>query len=200
MRILLALLLCIAPLCAQAPRGLRNPGVVAALAPRASGGGGGCTTVDNTINGATTGNGPTQNSRYFAQRFTAASSATACSVVLRGAKQGTPSGNLTIAIYSHNATGNGTPNASLGSATTSISALGTTEQDVSVTVSVSLTSGTVYWVVIDDPTNGGSFSGSGFLWYYEAASSVANNSVNSADGASWSEYNSNTRFKFITYK
>lgn len=181
--------------------GLPNPTFISQILKPASGGGGGggCTTARDTINGTTTGSGNTQGYRYAAQRFTAGASVTICRAVLRLARDAGVTGTLTVRLYSHNATGNGTPNTSLGSGTLSIGGLGTTEGDGEITgLSVALTSGTIYWVVIDDPTNGGNFSG-GTIWYWEAASAVANNMVYSSDGTTWTELNNNTRFKFILY-
>lgn len=184
---------------AQAQMNITRPGFVAGVLKPASGGGGGCTTARDTINGTTTGSGNTEGYRFAAQRFTAGASTTICRAVLRLAKSAGKTGTLTVAIYSHNSAGSGTPNASLSNGTLSIAALGTSEGDGEITsLSASLTSGTVYWVVIDDPTNGGGFDG-GTIWYYEASGAVANNMVYSSDGSTWSELNNNTRFKFILY-
>lgn len=187
------------PAIVRAQSGLRDPAFVASLAPRPAAGGGGCTTARDTINGTTTGVSNTEGYRFAGQRFTAGASTTICRAVLRLAKSAGKTGTLTVAIYSHNAAGSGTPNASLSSGTLSIAGLTTGEADAEIAgLSASLTSGTIYWVVIDDPTNGGAFDG-GTLWYYEASSAVTNNMVYSSDGAAWSELNNNTRLKFILY-
>lgn len=199
MKAFLALLILVLPLTAQqivVTGGASIAGGGKANAPAA---GGGCTTARDTINGATTGNGNTQGYRYAAQRFTAGASATICRAVLRLARDAGETGTLTVSIYSHNATGNGTPNAAISSGTLSIASLGTSEGDGEITsLSAALTSSTVYWVVIDDPTNGGGFDG-GTLWYWESSGAVANNMVYSSDGSTWNELNSNTRFKFTLY-
>lgn len=181
--------------------GLANPTFVAEILKPApgGGGGGGCNTARDTINGATTSSGNTQGYRYAAQRFTAGASVTICKAVLRLARNAGETGTLTVGIWSHNSAGSGTPNALISSGTIDIATLGTSEGDATITgLSAALTSGTIYWVVIDDPTNGGGFDG-GTLWYWEASGAVTNNMVVSSDGAAWSELNNNTRFKFILY-
>lgn len=194
----LFLLLCLVP--ALAAQGLRSPFATAALLKAASGGGGGgCATARDTINGTTVASGNTEGFRYAAQRFTAGASTTICKAVLRLARNTGITGTLTVGIWSHNSAGNGTPNTLISSSTLDISTLATTEGDATITgLSAAVTSGTVYWVVIDDPTNGGNFGG-GTLWYYESASFVPNNMVTSANGSTWSEFDSSSRFKFILY-
>ena len=161
-----------------------------------------CNTLAEDITGVTVGLfGNTENVRYFGQRFVASANETACRVVLRLARDTGVTGTLTVGIWSHNAAGSGTPNALVESKTLDIATLGTTEGDATLeSFTTALVSGTTYWIVIDDPTNGGNFGG-GVIWYMKtAAVGQTNMSVLSSDGAAWSEFDNNRQLKLQIYK
>lgn len=178
----------------------RDAGFIGSLT-RPAAGGGSCATTQDAKTGATANLRTTDGVRWYGQRFVAGASYTSCKVVMRLAKTGTPAGNVNVHIYSHNAAGDGTPNASLGTATIAFSAIGGTEDDETATFTVAgITSGTTYWIVLNDPQGGG-FSGNYVMWADQAGSIVANNQVFSADVASptWSGFNNNTEFKFTVF-
>lgn len=162
-----------------------------------------CNTVAEDLTGVTVGLfADTENARYFAQRFVASANETMCKLILRLRRAtGSISGTLTVRLYSHNATGNGTPNATLESKTVDITTFGTTEGDVELTGwTTDLVSGTTYWIGIDDPTNGGNFNG-GVTWYMKTAAVGQNNlNVLSSDGSSWSEFDNLRQLKLQIFK
>lgn len=162
-----------------------------------------CNTLAEDITGASHATlCSTENIRYFAQRFVASANETMCKLILRLRRDtGAISGTLTVRLYSHNATGNGTPNAALESKTVDITTFTTSEGDIELTGWTSvLVSGTTYWIGIDDPTNGGNFNG-GVTWFTKtAAVGQANMIVMSSDGSSWSEFDNLRQAKLQIYK
>jgi hypothetical protein len=175
------------------------------VCPGSGGGGGGltCSGLAEDITGATTGIlCSTENIRYFAQRFVASANETMCKLILRLRRDtGSISGTLTVRLYSHNPAVNGTPNAAIESKTVNITTFGTTEGDIELTGwTTALVSGTTYWIGIDDPTNGGLFSG-GVTWFTKtAAVGQANMIVMSADGSIWVEFDNLRQAKLQIYK
>jgi hypothetical protein len=170
------------------------------------GGGGGaltCSGLAEDLTGTTTGIlCSTENIRYFAQRFVASANETMCKLILRLRRDtGSISGTLTVRLYSHNATGNGTPNAAIETKTVDITTFSTSEGDIEITGwTTALVSGTTYWIGIDDPTNGGLFGG-GVTWFTRTAPvGQANMIVMSSDGAAWVEFDNLRQAKLQIFK
>jgi hypothetical protein len=164
----------------------------------ASGGGGSCTTARDLNTAATTGNWGMDGVKQFGQKFTNAVSATMCRALLQLGKTGAPAGNIYCDIYSSSAGAVG----SLISSSSAVVATSLTTAETSIEftgLSAALTSGTVYFVVLRQPSEG-DFSGAFVQWYYNGVSTLANNQVYSGTGTTnpgdWAEYNDNTPFKF----
>lgn len=173
----------------------------AAVARLKAGGGAGPTIQDSNTATATGDEGlfegPSQD--WWAQKFVAGSSYTLSSVHVWMSKQNTPTGNMTAHIYSHDGT-NDSPNVSLGtpSGTFDISTLSATETEETLTgMSVSITSGTTYWLVLTLDTT---VANRDVLWYYNAnvpggqSRMVDNNGV-----GVWTTFDTTTGFKYATY-
>lgn len=177
-----------------------SPGFIR-KAPAAAGGGGGCTTPRDTDGGSGTPNDRTTDGvKWYGQRFVAGANYDLCKIELLLGKAGTPAGDINVHLYSHDATGNGIPDASLGSTTIAFADISTTVGTETATFSVAgVTSGTTYWVVVNDP-QGGVFSGSYLIWRdFSTGAGGANHQVFATDGTDWAEFNNNTRFTYTTY-
>lgn len=121
-----------------------------------SGGGGGCTTQQDGLTG-TTASITTDSGVYIATRFVAGASYTVCKGTMYLKRTGTLDGTWNMQLWSHNSGAN-TPNAVID-ASDSDPTIGTTAADITFNnLAASLTSGTVYWVILFHST-GGDFSG-----------------------------------------
>lgn len=145
----------------------------------------GCTTVSDSVAG-TTASVTTDSAIYNASRFTASASYTSCKVALFCFRTGTLTGNTTVELWSHNGGAN-TPSALIASSAANPTE-GTTAADVDfVSLSASLTSGTIYWVVVH-ATTGGTFGGTQFTTLHEGTV-ASGRLMSSPDGTAWTEVN-----------
>lgn len=179
---------------------LGNPSELAIQKAASGGGGGGCATPRDVVNGTSTSLTTTGNYPWLAVKFNAGASTTICRAVLRLSKEGTPVGNLSVAIYSHNG-GTNFPNASIDdSSTVAASTLAASESDFDFAtgLSAAVTSGTDYWVVLKD-SSGGGFSGNGAQWHYQGTASGRRTALSSDSGANWSEVSPDNPYKFQLY-
>lgn len=88
---------------------------------------------------------------WSAQSFTTSAGYFVTSVTLRLLRQGTPTGNYAIAVYSDNS---GSPGIQLASTSLLDSTVGTSTQDITVAISSpSLSVSTTYWIRIDPPAS-----------------------------------------------
>lgn len=123
----------------------------------------------------------------YAQQFTAGASYTNCAADVWLAKVASPTGNLSVGIWSNNATGP-VPNTLISeSGTVAASTLTTFTTSAAIPVvnftglSAALTSGTVYWVAVHQTVLG---TGTNFIRW--ATASTTN--VNWATSANWSTW------------
>lgn len=168
----------------------------------AAGGGGSCTTVKDQVTGTTAAT-TTDGYQWIFSRFTAASSYTTCKVRMRLMKTGTPSGNMTMKVYSHNAGAN-SPNAILGTSQNFVSAdvpASPTPGDVTkdFLTPFSIASGTIYWVGVNQPSGGG-FPGTNFLTTYTGAVGSGRLMVSESNGTTWIEADTGTGLNFTLYE
>lgn len=145
-----------------------------------------CTTVSDQTAG-TTVSVTTDSAIYNASRFTASASYTSCKVDLYCFRTGTLTGNTTVELWSHNGGAN-TPASLIASSTANPTENTTPAAYVSfVNLSASLTSGTIYWIVVH-ATTGGTFGGTQFTQLHEGTL-ASGRLMNSPDGTTWSEVN-----------
>ena len=109
-----------------------------------------CTTVADSFTGAFTGDYANEGryAAYYAFKFTAASTYTACSISLGARKSGAPAQTFWAGIYTDSS---GNPGTLVGTHSTSIgaAAFGTSLGAVNFPgVSASISSGTAYWIVV----------------------------------------------------
>lgn len=134
-----------------------------------TGGGGGCSTLAETVNSGTTVsavNSATDSaSQYIASPFTAAGTETICSATLIGYEVGTTwSFTHQIAIYTDDTSGSPAhrPGTLVGTASATRSRQGSplTENNIVFTgMSANLTAGTIYWAVVISSGNSGGDTG-----------------------------------------
>lgn len=163
-----------------------------------AGGGGGCTVqkdqvagAESDINALAADSGTT----YVGGQFTAGSSYTLCAVTLRLRKVGTPTFTLNAKIYTNNAGSPGTL-VGTGSNNFSISSLTTSDGDAAFTgLSASLTSGTVYWIVIQSTGSPNDFSDYGIV----SGAFGSTTFRQSANGTTWSNGAGSIAIRFTSY-
>lgn len=163
-----------------------------------------CTTVQTpTENGGTTVSYANDNTvnRYYATRFVAESTDTICAIDVYLKKNGTPSDTMTITVHIYSdAYSDPThlPDASLGSSSTTIYAKDLTTDEAAYKftgLSVALTSGTHYWVVVVsneyDVTN----------YFFTAGESVGTvENVATWNGSAWGTSSTARTLKYVLYK
>lgn len=164
------------------------------------GGGGSCAgTTKDSQTGTTNNNADNSVYNWIAGNFTAGSTYTLCKLTLRMAKAGTPSGNVTASIYTSVA-GN-IPGTLVGTASDPVTAttLPTTEGNVDfVNLNASLTSGTVYQIVVKT-TTGTSMNN---VKVYYTFDGVTAHEINLSDnsGSSWDNWTDSNQIKFTSYE
>jgi hypothetical protein len=140
-----------------------NPYLPLLMAGVDTAGGGSCTTPKETQDNS----GNNQNvataasNKYVATKFTAGTTGTRCKVQLTLRRSGSATGTLRVYIFAHDSGANlpstGSPLAT-SSNTIDASTLGTSYGAANFDVSVSLASGTAYWVALEkSPTSGSTF-------------------------------------------
>ena len=147
----------------------------------------GCTTAGFT-QGTTANNGSASvcnnSNKYVGQQFTADGTYTACKVDVNLQKVGTPSVNLDVSIYTDNA---GVPGTLIGTASDVIasSTISTSPTTYTfVNMSASLTSGTLYWIVLHASAG---VDNSNYIIFVGTGGSSPNTSpYASINGTSWS--------------
>lgn len=163
-----------------------------------------CTTVQTpTENGATTspyGNDNFAN-RYYGTRFIAESTDTICAVDVYLYKAGTPSDTMTITVHIYSDAFDETthlPNTSLGSSSTTIYAADLTTEEAAYKfsgLSVSLTNGVHYWVVVvSNEYNASNY----FVATAESVGTTEN--VAKWNGSAWSTASTARTLKYVLYK
>jgi hypothetical protein len=128
-----------------------------------------------------------------AARFSASNSYTLTRVDANLAKVGTPKFNLRAHIYSD-------ANGSLGSSLGTVSSFVSSNQSGYVqftNMSVRITSGTIYWIVLESDVARGDGANCQ-TWNYTSADGNGPSYI-SSDGANWSLNGNNTHGNFITY-
>jgi len=165
-----------------------------------AGGGGGCAgTTKDSQTGATNNLADNDAYKWIAGNFTAGSTYTLCKLTMRMSKTGTPAGTITAAIYS-DAAGN-VPGSQVGTASDAVTAttLATGEGNVDfVNLSASLTSGTVYHIVLKCSSNG---DASNKVNAYYSFDGDATHEINLSDnsGSSWDNWTDSNQIKFTSY-
>lgn len=161
-------------------------------------GGGACTVQKDQVSGAESdinALAADSGTTYVGGQFTAGSSYTLCAVTLRLRKVGTPTFTLNAKIYTNNAGSPGTL-VGTGSNNFSISSLTTSDGDASFTgLSASLTSGTVYWIVIQSTGSPNDFSNYGIV----SGAFGATTFRQSANGTTWSNGAGSIAIRFTSY-
>ncbi len=137
--------------------------------------------------------------QWLAQKFTAGSSYDLEKVVLYLSATGSPDGDITCRIYSHDAV-NDSPDIQLGTASSSLAAntVGTNEQLVEFTgLDVSLTSGAIYWIAVDKTT----VSSANYLNWYSVDGAQSGNSIMRDDDGSgvWTSDSASKTAKYELY-
>lgn len=167
--------------------------------------GGGCSTSQDSITAA-------QNSiqtfafndttLFIAQKFTAGATYTLCRADVYLGKEGSPTGNMSIHVYSHDAV-NDMPETSLGESTDTIDVSTLTTSEAIYTfdegLSVSISSGTIYWLVIEADSFG-DVSNRPF-WYVTSPAQSGNSVIKDGNGTGddWSGGTTARSAKFVAY-
>lgn len=178
-----------------------GPGYQAAILKAAAGGGGApCTTTKDSQTGATNNFADNQSYKWLAGNFTAGSTYTLCKLTMRMAKVGTPAGTITAAIYS-DAAGN-VPGTQVGTASDAVTAttLAAAEGNVDFSnLSASLTSGTVYHIVIKCSTTGTGANNVRGVYYSFTGTLAQEINLSNDDGGSWDNWTDSNQIKFTSF-
>lgn len=161
-------------------------------------GGGACTVQKDSVTAAESDIayiGADTAETYTAGQFTAGSTYTICAVTLRIRKVGTPTFTLNAYIYTNNAGNPGTL-VGTGSDNFSISSLSTSDGPAAFTgLSASLTSGTVYWIVVKATSAPNDFTNYGYV----SGANGSNTFKHSSNGTSWTNGAASIAIRFISY-
>ncbi len=166
------------------------------------GSGGACDTSLISETGAEIGDyemGNISSRKYLATKFVATSTDTVCKVDLYLRKLNSPTFDIRVSIFSHDA-GDDDPGTLIGTASDVIDSSTLTGSEAVYTfvnISASITDTVTYWIVLEAVTLG---DGSNYVrWHYEA--SGATERVNTDDDASgtWTNISTTVTLKYILY-
>jgi hypothetical protein len=161
-----------------------------------------CTTARDAQTSASQGSDPLGNdtsNQYCAQKIVPVATYTACAVDLYLEAIGSPTGTITVAIFSHDS-GNDQPSSQIGTASDTVDAstIGGAEEVVSFSnLSADVTASSTYWIVAWRSTTDVS---NYIAWHRRNGGASGESMMDDDNGAgTWAAISSNRRFKHQVY-